>query len=403
MLDLRSLSLRVLGAPMAGGPSTPALVAAVTHAGGIGLLAGGSTSVDAVREAMRATRVLLGVDRPAVAPDREAASAMHDPTAQEPAPFGVNLFVPRSANTVEAAIANLEAHRAAVETYAAMLSAAFATDPADLGHADPLDDDDWDRKLDLLESEPVALVTFTFGLPEPGVFGRLHAVGTACGVTVTNGADAVAAVEAGADLVIAQGAEAGGHRSTWRVVDVPNDDDTLTVVRAVRDALDRRELDETAEAASLGDEAARAEAGTAPVALVAAGGIDGAERMREALGAGADAVQVGTALLLADEAGTPPTFRRALTDVAFAETVVTRVFSGRPARALRTEFVDAFDAIAPAAYPDVNQLTRPLRARAEAAGDARVVSSYAGTRWRSSRAEPVARILRRFTPGEGAA
>lgn len=197
MLDLRSLGLPVLGAPMAGGPSSPALVAAVTHAGGLGVVAGGSIGADAMHEAMRMTRVLLGLDRPASdAPDDDTPTAMHDPIAQEPAPFGVNLFVPRVANTAEEELVDLDAHNSAVEAYAATVAAALEIDPTELGHVDPLDDEQWERKLELLESEPVALVTFTFGLPSHKVFDRMHAAGSACGVMVTNAADALEAVRA---------------------------------------------------------------------------------------------------------------------------------------------------------------------------------------------------------------
>lgn len=359
---------------MAGGPSSPELVAAVSEAGGLGMLPAGSISAVAFADALQRTREL---------------------TDQ---PFGVNLFVPRQANPHEHQLVDHAARSSAVGAYAAELvaidephvgigeaaetsgvSGTVATpgEPAaperiELGTPDPDFDEDWDAKIDLLEREPVEIVTFTFGLPRASVIERLNRVGTACGVMVTKDRDALDAVEAGASVVIAQGFEAGGHRSTWAVAEPPNRLDTATVVRECRDAVRDRAV------------------------VVAAGGIDSHEAYLAAIAAGADLVQVGTALLLADEAGTKPTVRRALVDPAFTETIATRAFSGRVARALRNGFAARHDAIAPAAYPDVNQLTAPLRARAEREGDVHGVSAYAGINWRTARAEPAASILHRI-------
>ncbi|GGA58435.1 oxidoreductase [Pseudoclavibacter endophyticus] len=361
MIDLRSLPIPVIGAPMAGGPSAPTLAAAVTLAGGLGMLAGGSIRADALAASVRAARDLL------------ATAGAHD------APIGVNLFVPRIANVAERQIADLAAHVAAIDRYATHLAASalaarLGVGRADLGAFSTDDDEDWDAKLAFLETEPVQVVTFTFGLPDLAVFERLHAVGSAVGVMVTSRSDALAAAYAGADVVIAQGVRAGGHRSTWRVQEQPNADDTLVVVRSIAEV--------------------RHGPGHPRPVIVAAGGIDGPQRYSAARVAGADLVQVGTALLRADEAGTKPTVLRALTDSGLGETVTTRAFSGRFARAIRNEFTDCVGALAPAAYPEVNQLTGPLRAAAEAAGDVHGVSAYAGERWRAARAAPAAEILR---------
>ena len=153
---------------MAGGPTTPELVAAVSNAGGLGFLAAGYLSADALAERIAATRALT--DKP----------------------FGVNLFVPGP--------------RADPATYADYV--------ADLGEP-RWDDDAWDAKLELLAREPVAAVSYTFGCPDP-----LPDLPGEAWVTVTSPEEARAAVAAGADVLVAQGGEAGGHRGTW--VDTPD-------------------------------------------------------------------------------------------------------------------------------------------------------------------------------------
>ena len=352
MLDVRSLRLPVLGAPMAGGPSSPELVGAVSLAGGLGMLPGGSISAERFRAGLVASTQVAGA-----------------------APIGANLFVPRNANTAEPQLVDIEARESAVKAFAASLAATLDVDPSKLGTPNAEDDEDWEAKLELLEAEPVALVTFTFGLPDPDVFERLHAVGSATGVMVTDAEHALAAAAAGADVIIAQGAESGGHRSTWRVTDLPNETGMLQLVGEVRASLEH-------------------EYGAGRPVIVAAGAIGTAERFRAARDAGADTVQLGTALLLADEAGTSKTFRAALTSAIYDQTLPSRAFSGRVARAVRNGFVAQFATLAPPAYPEVNQLTAPLRAAADARGDVDRVSAYAGTAWRQAREAPVAEILR---------
>ena len=162
-----------------------------------------------------------------------------------------------------------------------------------------------------------------------------------------------------------QGAEAGGHRGSW--------EDTDDVTTPLQDIL------RTTAAVGL--------------PLVATGGIADREGMRAALAAGAAAAQIGTAFLLADEAGTSAPHRRAVATAG--ETAFTRAFTGRRARGLVNEFMRRHPH-APSAYPHIHHLTAPLRAAARAAGDADGINLWAGTNAALARAEPAAEIVARL-------
>lgn len=339
-MDLSTLPAPVIAAPMAGGPSTPELVAAVSAAGGYGYLAAGYTSCAALQEQISATR---GLTRN---------------------PFGVNVFVP--------AALDQERQADAVRAYRNRL-AALATE-LDVQLPEPRwdDTDQFADKIDLLAHEPVDSVSFAFGLPGPDVIARLHAVGTASVVTVTDAREALAAAGDGADLLCVQGAQAGGHRSTHDPGTVPNERSTGELLREIR--------------------------GVTDLPLIAAGGISNATAVRDALDGGAGAVQVGTALLLTDEAGTSAAHRAGLQDDLLVESVVTRAFSGRPARGLRNAFVEEFGSHAPPVYPILDQLTKPLRAAAARSKDTRWVSLWAGTGWRDAGPVPAADVVAKLTP-----
>jgi nitronate monooxygenase len=128
----------------------------------------------------------------------------------------------------------------------------------------------------------------------------------------------------------------------------------------------------------------------------ATGGVSRAEQVREVLTAGAEAVAVGTVLLRTPESGASAVYKAALADPRRTETIVTRSFSGRPARGLRNRFTDRFHDRAPAGYPAVHHLTGPLRKASAAAGDPECVNLWAGVGWRDATDEPAARILRRL-------
>lgn len=334
--------VRVIAAPMAGGPSTAQLVAAVSNAGGLGFLAAGYLPTQEVSGQVAATKRLTS------------------------RPFGVNLFVPAPIHSGSADQARLESDVAAFREH--LREAADRLD-VPLPEVNWRDTDNWAGKVELLtQVSPVPVVSFTFGCPEPTVVEAFHRAGTAVLVTVTGRAEAEAGVACGADGLVVQGFEAGGHRGTHDVATVPNELDHLALLPLLTD---------------LG------------IPLIAAGGITTAGDTHRALAAGASAVQVGTAFLRTHEAGTSAAHRMGLTDPALTS-VITRAFSGRPARGLRNRFVMEHDAQVPAAYPAVDQLTKPLRAAAARRGDLGGVSIWAGSGWRAATEEPAAHVVRRL-------
>ena len=170
-----------------------------------------------------------------------------------------------------------------------------------------------------------------------------------------------------------QGAEAGGHSGCHDPRRPATPTRTVDLVRAVAAAL--------------------------PLPVVATGGVDGPRAVADLLAAGACAVQVGTLLLRTDESGASRTHRDALADPAFDRTVVTHAFTGRPARALHSRFVDRHGDAAPLGYPAVHHLTRGLRRAAAAAGDPHDLHLWAGTGWRSARTGPAADVVRGLARG----
>jgi nitronate monooxygenase len=324
--------------PMAGGPSTVELVVATAGAGAFAFLAGGYKRADQLRTEMAAVRG-AGVDT-----------------------FGVNLFVPGAATD---APDQLESYLESLRP----LGNALGTE---LGAAQ-WDDDDYPAKLALVLAEPPAAVSFTFGLPDLEAVRALRRAGSLVMVTVTTPEEADAALGVVPDALCLQGAEAGAHRGSLANADRPDADRPL---RALLASVRRRTL----------------------VPLVAAGGVAGPHDVVDLLARGATLVQAGTAFLRCPESGAQPVAKDALADPAFTATAVTRAFSGRRARALVNAMVREHPD-APAAYPEINNATRPLRAAAARAGDSGHMSLYAGTGFRSTEAQPAAEVVARLVSG----
>jgi nitronate monooxygenase len=318
---------------MAGGPSTPELAAAVNTAGGFGFVAAGYLSPDALRAALTRTRALTS------------------------APIGVNVFVPGPR----------EADEEAITAYAARLQPEAERLGVALGEPS-WDDDGYAAKLDIAAATGVHTVSFTFGCPAADVVARLHRADVQVVVTVTTVDEAELAAAAGADALIVQGTEAGGHQGIF-AADAPNQTPLLEALAAIRARLD--------------------------LPLIAAGGIMSAADAAAAIDTGAAAVQIGTALLCTPEAATSAPHRAALLDHRYADTIITRAFSGRWARGLANRFA-LEHADAPNGYPQIHHLTRPLRAAATKAGDPDVPNLWAGTGWRAVTTDGAGAVVERL-------
>lgn len=320
---------------MAGGPSTPALAAAVSGAGGLGFLAGGYQAPKDLEAGISATRSLT------------------------PEPFGVNLFL----------VAETPVAPGAVDGFAAELRREEARHGATLGRP-RFDDDGFDAKLEIILAERPAIVSFTFGCPSQEVVESLHASEIAVWITVTNPEEARQAEAAGGDALITQGVEAGGHRGSFSDLDGDGDFSLLPLLRLVA-------------------------AGT-ELPLIASGGIIDGAGIAAAVVAGARAAQIGTGFMRCPEAATSLVHREALATQS-GSTALTRAFTGRRARGILNQFMQDYGGIAPSAYPHLHYLTAPLRAAARGAQDPDRVNLWAGETYTLALEQPAADLVHRWS------
>jgi len=201
-----------------------------------------------------------------------------------------------------------------------------------------------DEACRLVEQHRPQIVSFHFGLPAPELVERVRRTGALVLSSATTQAEAVWLEQHGCDMVIAQGAEAGGHRGMFLTTDVASQVGTMALVPRVFDAVG--------------------------VPVIAAGGLADGRGIAAAFVLGAAAVQVGTAYLLSPEALTTPVHRVALAGGSADDTVITNVLTGRPARGRRNRVIDELGPIADdaPAFPTAGAALAPLRAAAEAAG-----------------------------------
>ncbi|GIF00517.1 nitronate monooxygenase [Paractinoplanes rishiriensis] len=329
---MRELLRPVIVAPMAGGPSTPELVSGAAEAGAVGFLAAGYLAPATVESQVRSV-----------------SASGH--------PYGLNVFVP----------APRPADVPALERYREVLRAEAERYEVDLPALRLDDDDHFAAKVELAVTYRVPMVSFTFGVPDRSVIRALRAAGCATLVTVTSADEARRALAAGPDALIAQAGTAGGHSATTSPAHHRGKTRAKDILAAVR--------------------------ATTALPVIVAGGVASAPDVGSLLAEGAAAVQCGTAFLLADEAATRAPHRAAITSGAYRETVVTRAFTGQPARALRNRFTDAYSAVAPVGYPAVHHLTAPIRAAAARRGDAGALNLWAGTGHAHTRPGPVATLI----------
>ena len=312
---------------------TPALTAAVSNAGGLGLLAAGYLTADALKAQIDETRALTD------------------------APFGVNIFCIGQAPVDEPAVrAYVDRIRPEAERHGVKLG-----EPR-------FEDDRFEAKVRLAIEMRVPIVSFTFGCPSSEVVGRLHEHGSSAWVTVTEPDEASVALTADADALVVQGAEAGGHRGSFVDRDGYGELPLSALLRLVRRRTD------------------------AP--LIAAGGLMSGEAVARAMAAGAVAGQLGSALMLTPEAGTSDAQREAFARPG--KTALTRAFTGRKARGIVNRFMVEYGAHAPFAYPQIHHVTAPLRKAGREQGDAEVINLWAGQRFALAHRKPAGDIVRQI-------
>ncbi len=326
----------IIQAPMAGGPGTPQLIAAVANAGGLGSLAGGYLQPEQLRLAIAEVRALT--DRP----------------------FAINLVATGPAKTDPARIARTNQLLA---PYRAELGLA-PEQPATLPEPSS-----FTEQLDVVLEERIPVVSFTFGVPDAVCLAALRETGVLTLGTATHLLEAIVLEESKVDFIIAQGAEAGGHRGTFIGHPEQGLVGTLTLVPLLTKHV--------------------------RIPIIAAGGIMDGRGIAAARVLGAAGVQMGTAFLACPESGAHPAYKALLSAGSEIATTLTRVFTGRCGRVLRNRFVNelhAYEAELPG-FPLQLFLTDAIRQAAAEQNQTDFMALWAGQGCHLCEAKPVAELL----------
>ena len=325
----------ILLAPMAGSGGTPELAAAVSNAGGLGAWGGAYAKPDEIAAAIRRIRQLTK------------------------RPFNINLF----AGGYDG---GRKVDPQPMLSIVGEVHAKLGLPPPALP---PVPASPFDEQLETVMEERPPVFSFTFGMPTPAQMAALKMRGIAVIGTATTVLEARRLAQAGVDAIVAQGAEAGAHRGTFAA---PFEESMVPLAQLVRGIC-----------------------GSVALPVIASGGIMDGRDAAVAMKLGAAAVQLGTAFLPCPESGAPPTYRRALLTAKEDTTVITRAFSGRPARGIANGFIALVkgkeDAILP--FRQQNDLTRPMRNAAGHLGVADFISLWAGQGVARSRAMPAADLV----------
>lgn len=335
------IALPITLAPMAGEASKAPFVAAVSNAGGLGVLGGGYLAPAALRAMIRDIRALT--DKP----------------------FGVNLFIYDNPTSTDAAA--LAHYTTALAPWYAEAGLPAPAVPTRLGESQQ-------EQMQVLLEENIAFFSFTFGCPDADMLARFREKGIFMAGTATTVHEARDLETRGVDAIVAQGAEAGGHRGTYLTDDFAQ---ALTGNFAL--------IPQIADAVS--------------IPVIAAGGIADRRGVRAAFALGADAVSVGTAFLTTTESPVSAAYKQVL--LSQPDTRLTRVFSGRPARGIPNRFMDGmskFESSTPP-YPVAHVLTQPLRGHGRQNGKTEYQSLWSGQAAGLNRAWSVAELVQELAAG----
>lgn len=329
------ITLPIIQAPMAGGPTTPELVAAVSNAGGLGSIGAAMLAPEALQTAIQATRQLTQK------------------------PFAVNLFAPLQ---FERSAEKIQLIWQAMAGYRQELGLPPTAQPEIINPAV------FEDQLAMLIREKIKLISFTFGTPSQQVINQLHDHKIIVMGTATTVQEAITLAEMGYDMIIAQGSEAGGHRGTFLNTFESSLIGTMALVPQIVDYV--------------------------KIPVIAAGGIMDGRGLAAALCLGASAAQIGTAFLTCPEAGIHPKYKEAILQSTEQSTAITAVFSGRPARAIRNRFSEEMQKYKEALpdYPVQQSLTLPIRKKAAEANRTEFLSLWAGQGTRLNQTKPAAQL-----------
>ncbi|WP_042162464.1 NAD(P)H-dependent flavin oxidoreductase [Paenibacillus gorillae] len=325
----------IIQAPMAGGPTTPELVAEVSNAGGLGSLGAAYLTPEKLRSTIQEVRQL---------------------TEQ---PFGVNLFVPEEAAESQAIIKEMTSH---LNKYRVELG---------VKENPPIDStpESFEQQIQVLLEERVPVVSFTFGIPPKDVIEVLKSQGIMVIGTATTVEEAKLLELAGVEAIVAQGSEAGGHRGTFLKSNTDSLVGTIALVPQIVDQVS--------------------------IPVIASGGIMDGRGLVASLSLGAAAVQMGTAFLASMESGAHNVYKKAILTANEDSTVVTRAYSGKPARGIKTTFIEEIDQYAGTipAFPIQNAMTRDIRQAAAKTNNPEYMSLWAGQGLRLATDHPAAAII----------
>ncbi len=323
---------------MAGGPTTPQLVAAVASAGGLGSFGLAYSTPEQIHTQCEAFKDLCQGQTPAW-----NANFFVFPTFEDPSDADLASALGALESLAKRATVDLSSDAGALESRRAQLKR-----PPDLA-----------QQLEAVLQYKPALVSMHLGIPSDEIIAMVRSAGCALAFSATSLEEGLKVEEAGADFIVAQGFEAGGHRGVF-------DPSGLDAELGIKDLV-----------VQLSSEC--------QLPVIASGGIMNGADIVAIRRAGADAVQMGSAFLTVDESGVCQTYREAIATMMERETRMTRGFSGRSARGISNLFIESTKGAPVLPFPVQNFLTASLRKAAGAACDYELMSLWAGTNYRQAR------------------
>ena len=339
MFSFEKLEYPLIQAPMAGGANTAEMVSSVVNSGAVGSYGFAYSKTDAIERDLKAAKSLI---------EQNSCGAIN-----------ANFFV---FNEVE--LPGSEQISDAVKSFCDI------TGDTDIELPQSPYYPDLNQQLEPVWAFSPDILSFHFGIPDAAILEKALALDIAVGITATSISEARQIEQAGASFIVVQGIEAGGHRGIFNTHAADELLPTFSLLKLL--------------------------AAVTSLPLVAAGGIMTSKQIQQALTLGASAVQMGTAFLTTRESGASPAHKHYLLNKAERQTQITQGFSGRPARGISNQFIDAMIDRPVLPFPIQNSLTGKMRAKAVTGDDGEFQSLWAGQNFADCRDETIAELLARL-------